>query len=120
MPLYNHINTFNGKNYGYFVDSYENISTKYNDDYRGYLAMIIKFDKRVKEIYNKLENLNILDKTVLIITSDNGAELYYERGRPTFKDPFNSSSNKVLLIKDTACWVASASSSMLQLFLFLK
>lgn len=90
MPLYNHINTFNGKNYGYFVDNYENISTIYNDDYRGYLAMIIKFDKRVKEIYNKLEDLKILEQTVLIITSDNGAELYYERGRPTSKDPFNS------------------------------
>jgi arylsulfatase A len=95
MPLYNHVGKFyntKGYNYGYPVNSYGSSLRRWNKDAKGYASMIEKFDNRVGSIHNKLENLGILDNTVIIITSDNGAECYYNKGKPKCRsDPFKSS-----------------------------
>jgi hypothetical protein len=82
MPLYNHVGTFDGKHIGNFVNSYEGLPSKWNADIKGHIAMIIKFDNRIREIYKRLEQLDIAENTVLVISSDNGAEYFHQNGRP--------------------------------------
>jgi len=47
-----------------------------------YASMVKMLDDDVGRIYKKLEDLNILDNTIIVFTSDNGHEIYYpEKGR---------------------------------------
>lgn len=49
-----------------------------------YASMVKMLDDDVGRIYKKLEDLNILDNTIIVFTSDNGHEVYYpEEGRTT-------------------------------------
>ncbi|MDO6807368.1 sulfatase-like hydrolase/transferase [Zobellia galactanivorans] len=47
-----------------------------------YASMVKMLDDDVGRIYSKLEEMEILDNTIIVFTSDNGHEIYYpEKGR---------------------------------------
>lgn len=49
-----------------------------------YASMVKMLDNDVGRIYSKLEEMGVLDNTILVFTSDNGHEIYYpEEGRTT-------------------------------------
>jgi arylsulfatase A-like enzyme len=56
-----------------------------------YASMVKMLDDDVGRIYSKLEELNILDNTIIIFTSDNGHEIYYSQ-----KDRCSKNRNKSL------------------------
>ena len=51
-----------------------------------YASMVKMLDDDVGRIYAKLEELNILDNTIIIFTSDNGHEIYYSKAGRTSKN----------------------------------
>src|SRR3546814_17368830 len=53
-----------------------------SDDDR-YLATIVKMDHTLGKLFDRLEQMGEMDKTLVIVTSDNGPtsmQLYYEKG----------------------------------------
>ena len=50
-----------------------------------YATMVKILDNSVEQIYGKLEELNILDQTIIIFTSDNGHEIYTAQAGRTQK-----------------------------------
>lgn len=50
-----------------------------------YASMVKMLDDDVGRIYTKLEEINILDNTIIIFTSDNGHEIYYSKAGRTSK-----------------------------------
>lgn len=51
-----------------------------------YASMVKMLDDDVGRIYAKLEELNIIDNTIIIFTSDNGHEIYYSKAGRTSKN----------------------------------
>lgn len=57
--------------------SYSN-KVNWDNNRKGYAAMISRLDRYIGQILNKLKELEIEDNTLVIFTSDNGPEMKYE------------------------------------------
>jgi len=57
--------------------SYSN-KVGWDNNRKGYAAMISRLDRYVGQVINKLKELDIEDNTLVIFTSDNGPEMSYE------------------------------------------
>ena len=55
-----------------------------------YATMVKILDDDVGRIYSKLQELDILDNTIIIFTSDNGHEVYYAQEGRCSKDKYRS------------------------------
>jgi len=62
---------------------------------REYASMVKMLDDHVGQILNKLKSLNIDDNTIVIFTSDNGHEIYYEQQGRVHKPYANMETGKI-------------------------
>lgn len=72
----------------FFPDIYEEIQKipGLTQIEREYASMVVRLDRTVGKIYEALEKHGILEDTMIIFTSDNGHELYYEKKDRCSKD----------------------------------
>ena len=80
------LNTFNAPHTPFQAQKkyYDKLSHITDENRRAYLALILQFDDAVGQIYSYLNEACLLDNTLIVFTSDNGAATYT---RAAYNDP---------------------------------